>query len=130
MIYKSTELSRNTVLNLFKNYASDEFNFEVCDDKIPQYKENYFRIYVDRNPTEFFEMYFLDGKLCSFGYSVNLYSRRMQTIEHGNYKVVTKLPPAVKKFMNHMITSLNDEDYPYVVSDNAKRFLKFISKLA
>jgi hypothetical protein len=29
-----------------------------------------------------------------------------------------------------MITSLNDEYYPYVVSDNAKRFLKFISKLA
>jgi hypothetical protein len=130
MIYKSTELSRNTVLNLFKNYASDEFNFEVCDDKIPNYKENYFRIYVDRNPTEFFEMYFLDGKLCSFGYSVTLYSKRMQTMECGNYKVVTKLPPAVKKFMNHMITSLNDEDYPYVVSDNAKRFLNFISKLA
>ena len=79
MIYKSTELSRNTVLNLFKNYANDEFNFEVCDGKIPQYKENYFRIYVDRNPTEFFEMYFLDGKLCRFGYSVTLYSRRMQT---------------------------------------------------
>jgi hypothetical protein len=51
-------------------------------------------------------------------------------MEYGNYKVVTKLPPAVKKFMNHMITSLNDEDYPYVVSDNAKRFLNFISKLA
>lgn len=130
MIYKSTELSRNAVLNLFKNYASDEFNFEVCDDKIPQYKENYFRIYVDRNPTEFFEMYFLDGQLCRFGYSVTLYSRRMQTIECGNYKVVTKLPPAVKKFMQHLVTSLNDEDYPYVVSDNAKRFLKFISKLA
>lgn len=130
MIYKSTELSRNTVLNLFKNYASDEFNFEVCDDKIPQYKENYFRIYVDRNPTEFFEMYFLDGKLCSFGYSVTLYSKRMEVMECGNYKVVTKLPPAVKKFMNHLITSLNDEDYPYVVSDNAKRFLNFISKLA
>ena len=128
MIYKSTELSRNTVLNLFKNYASDEFNFEVCDDKIPQYKENYFRIYVDRNPTEFFEMYFLDGKLCSFGYSVTLYSKRMEVMECGNYKVINKIPPAVKKFMNHMITSLNDEDYPYVVSDNAKRFLNFVNK--
>ena len=130
MIYKSTELSRNTVLNLFKNYANDEFNFEVCDGKIPNYKENYFRIYVDRNRTEFFEMYFVGGELYSFGYSLTLYSRRMQTMECGNYKVFTKLPPAVKKFMNHLITSLNDEDYPYVVSDNAKRFLNFISKLA
>ncbi len=130
MIHKYTKLSRNTVLNLFKNYANDEFNFEVCDGKIPDYKENYFRIYVDRNRTEFFEMYFLDGQLCRFGYSVTLYSRGMQTMECGNYKVFIKLPPAVKKFMNHLITSLNNEDYPYEVTDNAKRFLNFISKLA
>ena len=128
MIYKSTELSRNTVLNLFKNYANDEFNFEICDDKIPQYKENYFRIYVDGNPTEFFEMYFVGGELYSFGYSLTLYSKRMEVMECGNYKVVTKLPPAVKKFMQHLVTSLNDDDYPYEVTDNAKRFLNFVNK--
>ena len=130
MIYKSEELSRKSVLNLFKNMASFEFDFEVNAYKIPAYKENYFRIYVDRNRTEFFEMYFVGGELYSFGYSVTLYSKRMEVMECGNYKVVTKLPPAVKKFMTHMVTSLNDEDYPYVVSDNAKRFLNFISKLA
>lgn len=128
MIYKSTELSRNTVLNLFKNYANDEFNFEICDDKIPQYKENYFRIYVDGNLTEFFEMYFVGGELYSFGYSLTLYSNRMEVMECGNYKVVSKLPPAVKKFMQHLVTSLNDDDYPYEVTDNAKRFLNFINK--
>lgn len=130
MIYKSTELSRNTVLNLFKNYANDEFNFEICDDKIPQYKENYFRIYVDSNPTEFFEMYFVGGELYSFGYSLTLYSKRMEVMECGNYMVGCKLPPAIKKFMQHLVTSLNDDDYPYEVTDNTKRFLNFISKLA
>lgn len=128
MIYKSTELSRNTVLNLFKNYANDEFNFEICDDMIPQYKENYFRIYVDGNPTEFFEMYFVGGELYSFGYSFTLYSKRMEVMKCGNYMVDSKIPLSVKKFMQHLVTSLNDDDYPYEVTDNAKRFLNFINK--
>jgi hypothetical protein len=75
-------------------------------------------------------MFFYNDELKSFGYNRSLYSKNLIDTEYGNYKVVTKLPPAVKKFMNHLVSSLTDEDYPYEVSDNAKRFLNFISKLA
>jgi hypothetical protein len=128
MIYKSEELSRNSVLNLFKNMASFEFDFEVNAYKIPSYKENYFRIFVDGNRSEFFEMFFVNGELYSFGYSRTGYSRRMEVTESGNFRVLTKFPDEIKKFMKHLIYTMNDEDYPYVVSDNAKRFLNFVNK--
>ena len=129
MIYANRELTRNEVINLFKVHTSNEFDFEVCDGKIPNYKENYFRIYVDGNRSEFFEMYFVNGELVSFGFSRTVYSLNREDRVCGNYKVVTKLPPAVKKFMQHLVNGLVDEDYPYEVSDNAKKFLNFIIKI-
>ena len=130
MNYKSRELRRNEVLNLFKGHTSNDFDFEVNRYQIPCYKPNYFRIYVDGSENEYFEMFFSNDELKIFGYSRSLYSKNLIDTECGNYKVVTKLPPAVRKFMNHLITSLNDEDYPFEVTDNTKRFLNFISKLA
>ena len=47
MNYKSRELSRNEVLNLFKGHTSNNFDFEVNRYQIPCFKPNYFRIYVD-----------------------------------------------------------------------------------
>lgn len=129
MNYMNTELTRNEVINLIKGHTTNDFDFEVCDGKIPNYKENYFRIYVDGNRSEFFEMYFVSGELCSFGYSRTVYSINREDRECGNYKVVTKLPPSVKKFMQHLVNSMADEDYPYEMTDNAKRFLNFIVKI-
>lgn len=128
MNYKSKELSRNEVLKLFKGHTSNDFDFEVNRYQIPCFKPNYFRIYVDGSENEYFEMFFYNDELKSFGYSRSLYSKNLIDTECGNYNVLTKLPPAVKKFMQHLVTSLNDEDYPYEVSDNAKRFLNFVNK--
>ena len=130
MIFKSRELRRNEVLNLFKGHTSNDFDFEVNRYQIPCYKPNYFRIYVNGCESEYFEMYFYNNELKSFGYNRSLYSKNLIDTECGNYNVLTKLPPAVKKFMLHLVTSLNNEDYPYEMTDNTKRFLNFISKLA
>jgi hypothetical protein len=129
MIYKSEELSRNSVLNLFKNMASFEFDFEVNAYKIPSYKENYFRIFVDGNRSEFFEMFFVNGELYSFGYSRTGYSRRMEVTESGNFRVLTKFPDEIKKFMKHLIYTMNHEDYPYERTENGKKFLNFIKSI-
>ena len=129
MNYKSIELRRNEVLNLFKGYTSKDFDFEVNRYQIPCYKPNYFRIYVDGSENEYFEMFFYNDELKSFGYNRSLYSKNLIDTEYGNYRVLTKIPPAVKKFMEHLVSALTAEDYPYEVSDNAKRFLNFISKL-
>lgn len=130
MIYKSEELSRNSVLNLFKNMASFEFDFEVNAYKISAYKENYFRIYVDGYRSEFFEMYFVNGELYSFGYSRTGYSRRMEITESGNFRVLTKFPEEIKKFMKHLIFTMEHEDYLYERTENCKKFLNFIKKIA
>ena len=129
MIYKSEELSRNTVLNLFKNMASFEFDFEVNAYKIPAYKENYFRIYVDGNRSEFFEMYFVNGELYSFGYSRTCYSSRMEVMESGNFQVLSKFPVEIKKFMKHLIFTMEHEDYYYDLTENGKKFLNFIKSI-
>ena len=130
MNYKNRELRRNEVLNLFKGHTSSDFDFEVNRYKIPCYKPNYFRIYVDGSENEYFEMFFYNDELKSFGYNRSLYSKNLIDTECGNYNVLTKLPPAVKKFMQHLVSALTDEDYPFEVTDNTKRFLNFISKLA
>lgn len=130
MNYKSRELSRNEVLKLFKGHTSSDFDFEVNRYKIPCFKPNYFRIYVDGSENEYFEMFFYNDELKSFGYNRSLYSKNLIDTECGNYNVLTKLPPAVKKFMQHLVSALTDEDYPFEVTDNTKRFLNFISKLA
>ena len=130
MNYKSRELSRNEVLKLFKGHTSKDFGFEVNRYQIPCYKPNYFRIYVDGCESEYFDMYFYNDELKSFGYNRSLYSKNLIDNEYGNYRVLTKLPPAVKKFMQHLVSALTAEDYPFEVTDNTKRFLNFISKLA
>lgn len=130
MNYKNRELSRNEVLKIFKGHTSKDFDFEVNRYKIPCYKPNYFRIYVDGCESEYFDMYFYNDELKSFGYNRSLYSKNLIDNEYGNYRVLTKLPPAVRKFMQHLVTALTDEDYPFEVTDNTKRFLNFISKLA
>ena len=130
MNYKNRELSRNEVLKLFKGHTSNDFDFEVNRYNIPCFKPNYFRIYVDGCESEYFDMYFYNNELKSFGYNRSLYSKNLIDNEYGNYRVLTKLPPAVKKFMQHLVSALTAEDYPFEVTDNTKRFLNFISKLA
>ena len=129
MIYKHEEICRKSVLNLFKNMASFEFDFEVNAHKIPQYKENYFRIYVDGNRSEYFEMYFVNGELYSFGYSRTGYSRRMEITESGNFRVLTKFPEEIKKFMKHLIFTMEHEDYLYDRTENGNKFLNIIKNI-
>lgn len=126
MTYKNVQLSRNNIINIFKSHTNNVFSFEVNAYKLPCYKPTYFRIYVDDCNSEYFELYFYNGELRSFGYNRSLYSKNLIDTEFGNYRVVTKLPPAIKKFMQHLITVMEDEDYPYEMTDNAKFFLKLI----
>ena len=48
-------LSRNQIINVFKHLTGD--SFDVNEKKLPQYKENYFRLYIDDNENEFISSY-------------------------------------------------------------------------
>ena len=127
MNYSSKDLSRNQIINIFKNLTGD--SFDVNEKKIPQYKENYFRLYIDDNENEFIELFFGQlGELLRFGYSVTYfdYLRNTEVRECGSYPVLTKVAPAVKKYMAFAAESLEHEIAP--LHENAQRLYNFIKK--
>lgn len=120
------ELSRNQIINVFKYFTGDSFN--VNEKKLPQYKENYFRLYIDDNENEFIELFFGQlGELISFGYSSKMIdsSRNAEISECGNYRVLTRIAPAVKNYMKFAVEALEHE---VSIHDNAKRLYNFLNK--
>lgn len=126
MNFISKELSRNQVINIFKSLTGD--SFDVNEQKIPQYKENYFRLYIDDNEDEFLELFFgQTGELLRFGYSVTHFDslRNSEIRECGSYNVLTRIAPAVKKFMQFAVEYL-EHDAP--LHQNAERLYFFLNK--
>ena len=120
------ELSRNQIINVFKHLTGD--SFDVNEKKLPQYKENYFRLYLDGNENEYIELFFGQlGELISFGYSSKMIdsSRNAEISECGNYRVLTRIAPAVKNFMKFAVEALEHE---VSIHDNAKRLYNFLNK--
>lgn len=119
-------LNRNQIINVFKHLTGD--SFDVNEKKLPQYKENYFRLYIDDNENEFIELFFgQTGELVRFGYSVTYFSYRKndEINEYGNYRVLTRIAPAVKNFMKFAVEALEHESS---LHDNAKRLYNFLNK--
>ena len=126
MSYISKDLDRNQVNNIFKNLTGD--SFDVNEHKLPQYKENYFRLYIDDNENEFLELFFgNDGRLVSFGYSVTYfdYRKNAEIRECGNHRVLTRIAPAIKKYMQFAVEYL-EHDAP--LHQNAERLYFFLNK--
>lgn len=126
MSYISKDLDRNQVNNIFKNLTGD--SFDVNEQKLPQYKENYFRLYIDDNENEFLELFFgNDGRLASFGYSVTYfdYRKNEEIRECGNHRVLTRIAPAIKKYMRFAAEYL---EHNTPLHQNAERLYFFLNK--
>ena len=126
MNYIFTDLSRTQVTNVFKSLTGD--SFDVNTQPIPQYKENYFRLYIDDNENEFLELFFNPlGELVSFGYSVTHFDSRKnaEIRECGNHRVLHRVAPAVKNFMKYAVEYL-EHDAP--LHQNAQRLYNCLSK--
>lgn len=126
MNFISKELSRNQVVNIFKSLTGD--SFDVNEQKIPQYKENYFRLYIDDNENEFLELFFGQlGELLRFGYSATHFDspRNSEICECGSYNVLTRIAPAVKKFMQFAVEYL---EHNAPLHQNAERLYFFLNK--
>ncbi|MBO5827221.1 MAG: hypothetical protein J6R59_01910 [Paludibacteraceae bacterium] len=120
------KLNRNQIINIFKYFTGD--SFVVNENKIPMHKENYFRLYLDGNENEYIELFFGQlGELISFGYSSKMIdsSRNAEISECGNYRVLTRIAPAVKNFMKFAVEALEHESS---LHDNAKRLYNFLNK--
>lgn len=119
-------LNRNQIINVFKHLTGDGFN--VNEKKLPQYKENYFRLYIEDNENEFIELFFgQTGELVRFGYSVTYfdYPKNNEINEYGSYRVLHRIAPAVKNFMKFAVEYLEHE---VSIHDNAKRLYNFLNK--
>lgn len=120
------ELNRNQIINVFKHLTGD--SFDVNEKKLPQYKENYFRLYLNGNENKYIELFFGQlGELISFGYSSKMIdsSRNAEISECGNYRVLTRIAPAVKNYMKFAVEALEHE---VSIHDNAKRLYNFLNK--
>lgn len=120
------KLSRNQIINIFKYFTGD--SFDVNENKLPMHKENYFRLYLDGNKNEYIELFFGQlGELISFGYSSKMIdsTRNAEISECGKYHVLTRIAPAVKKFMKFAVEALEHESSMH---DNAKRLYNFLNK--
>lgn len=118
--------NRNQIINIFKSLTGD--SFDVNEKKIPCYKENYFRLYIDDNKNEYIELYFGKlGELLRFGYFVTHIDslRNAEFRESGNYTVLTRVAPAVKKYLKFALEYL-EHDAP--LHENAQRLYNFIIK--
>lgn len=126
MSFISKELNRNQIINIFKNLTGD--SFDVNEQKIPQYKDNYFRLYIDDNENEFIELFFgADGQLISFGYSVTHfdYRKNSEIRECGNHRVLSRIAPAVKNYLKFAIEYL---EHNTPLHQNAERLYFFMNK--
>lgn len=120
------KFNRNQIINVFKYLTGD--SFDVNENKLPQYKENYFRLYIDDNENEFIELLFgLTGELVRFGYSVTHfdYRKNNEINEYGSYRVLHRIPPAVKNFMKFAVEYL---EHNTPLHQNAERLYLFLNK--
>jgi hypothetical protein len=53
----------------------------------------------------------------------------MEVMESGNFQVLSKFPVEIKKFMKHLIFTMEHEDYYYDLTENGKKFLNFIKSI-
>ena len=120
------KLNRNQIINVFKYFTGD--SFDVNENKLPMHKENYFRLYLDGNKNEYIELFFSQlGELISFGYSSKTIdsSRNAEICECGNHRVLTRIAPAIKKYMQFAVEYL-EHDAP--LHQNAERLYFFLNK--
>ena len=117
-------LTRNEVTAKFKNLIGCDF--EVNETTIPDYKKNYFRLYIDGNKNKYVELLFSpNGELARFGYRHSLTVGNIERNLYGSYAVLTRISPAIKAFLNSVA---NDIENGGDVGDNANRLRDFIAK--
>ena len=112
---KLVELDKKAVENSINLIVNREYcdYFTVNEKKLEDYKENYFRLYYEKNEHEFMGIFFnSDGEVNFYEYQRSLFSRNLVITEHGE--------------INEEVSSLKlvlSEIYDILVNDNYRRDL-------
>ena len=131
---KLVELDKNAVEASIKCIVDREYcdYFVVNEKKLEDYKENYFRLYYEKNENEFMGIFFdKNGDVTFYEYQRSLFSRRLVITEHGEIKGEMS---SLKLVLSEIYNILVNDDYRQQlvdegiisVNDNEKRFVQLL----
>ena len=131
---KLVELDKNAVEASIKCIVDREYcdYFVVNEKKLEDYKENYFRLYYEKNENEFMGIFFdKNGDVTFYEYQRSLFSRRLVITEHGEIKGEMS---SLKLVLSEIYDILVNDDYRQQlvdeeiisVHDNEKRFVQLL----
>lgn len=131
---KLVELDKNAVEASIKCIVDREYcdYFVVNEKKLEDYKENYFRLYYEKNENEFMGIFFdKNGDVTFYEYQRSLFSRRLVITEHGEIKGEMS---SLKLVLSEIYDILVNDDYRQQLVDegiisvheNEKRFVQLL----
>ena len=106
--------------------------FTVNEKKLDDYKENYFRLYYEKNEHEFMGIFFnKNGDVSFYEYQRSLFSRRIVITEHGEIKGEMS---SLKLVLSEIYDILVNDEYrkdlieegTIPVNENEKRFVQLL----
>ena len=131
---KLVELDKNAVEASIKCIVDCEYcdYFVVNEKKLEDYKENYFRLYYEKNENEFMGIFFdKNGDVTFYEYQRSLFSRRLVITEYGEIKGEMS---SLKLVLSEIYDILVNDDYRQQLVDegiisvheNEKRFVQLL----
>lgn len=131
---KKVQLDKKAVENSIKLIVNREYcdYFTVNEKKLEDYKENYFRLYYEKNEHEFMGIFFnKNGEVNFYDYQRSGFSRRLVITEHGEIKGEMS---SLKLVLSEIYDILVNDDYRQQlvdeeiisVHDNEKRFVQLL----
>ena len=131
---KKVQLDKKAVETSIKLIVDREYcdYFTVNEKRLEDYKENYFRLYYEKNENEFMGIFFnKNGDVSFYEYQRSLFSRRLVITEHGEIKGEMS---SLKLVLSEVYDILVNDDYRQQlvdeeiisVHDNEKRFVQLL----
>jgi hypothetical protein len=131
---KRVQLDKKAVEASIKLIVDREYcdYFTVNEKKLDDYKENYFRLYYEKNEHEFMGIFFdSNGEVNFYEYQRSLFSRRLVITEHGEINgEVSSLKLVLSEIYDILV---NDEYHKDLidegtipVNENEKRLVQLL----
>ena len=131
---KRVQLDKKAVEASIKLIVDREYcdYFTVNEKKLDDYKENYFRLYYEKNEHEFMGIFFnSNGEVNFYEYQRSLFSRRLVITEHGE---INGEVSSLKLVLSEIYDILVNDEYrkdlidegTIPVNENEKRLVQLL----
>ena len=131
---KKVQLDKKAVETSIKLIVDREYcdYFTVNEKRLEDYKENYFRLYYEKNENEFMSIFFnKNGDVSFYEYQRSLFSRRLVITEHGEIKgEMSSLKLVLSEIYDILVNNEHRQDLIeegiIPVNDNEKRLVQLL----